>query len=111
MLFRSVAIVGYTHSPQIAPWLSSSHMASVDGDEPAPAGWRAFRTIAVGARLPVGHMACPASAERGHKLQCSQCLACGPAGHAQGRRHVAIWMHDTAGQVAARKLSIYKVAQ
>ena len=57
-------------------------------------GWRAFESMPAQSTLRrrkgFGH--CPASAEMGHKLKCSECLAC--CGTGSGRRgHVGIWSH------------------
>lgn len=99
-------ILGYTHAELSGvPHLRASHVASIDGDACTPDGWRSFRVAEPGARPRAGvEFACPASAERGHKVSCGECLACGSVGNAQERRSVVIWQHNSAGQHATRKL-------
>lgn len=98
-------VLGYTHAQlDGVPHLRASHVASLDGDACAPDGWRSFRVVEPGERPRAGEFACPASFERGHKVSCGDCLACGTVGNAQERRSVSIWRHDTAGRIAAKRI-------
>jgi hypothetical protein len=104
-------VLGYTHAQlDGVPHLLASHVASIDGEACTPAGWRSFRVAAPGARPRAGEFACPASFERGHKLSCGDCLACGTIGNTQNRRSVVIWQHDTASQHVAKRLASLSIA-
>lgn len=107
-------ILGYTHGWRIARHLIGSHMASVDSAaeaaEAQALGWRTFRVGDVGSKPERGEFSCPASAERGHKISCGECLACGTEGYRRGSRSVLIWRHDSAGQQAFKRLSALSLA-
>lgn len=99
---------GYTHQwrrPDAQP-LRDLCMASVDSvAEMAAArlmGWRTFRVRLSHEELQRGEGVCPASAEAGHKLTCSECRACN--GLATERRGgIAIQIHGNhPGRRAAR---------
>ena len=87
---RATGRTGYTHQwrRDYAQNLKGLCMASCDSEaeaaEAQALGWRTFRVAMPGdlARTPVEAI-CPASAEAGKKLTCSQCLACAGA---NGRR-------------------------
>ena len=87
---------GYTHQWRDGFALADLCMASVETAAEAEAaramGYRTFRVMAPdAARLP-DHFVCPASAERGHVLQCHACRGC--SGTARPRRgHVQIAVH------------------
>jgi hypothetical protein len=104
---RSAGRTGYTHQwrKPFARGLRSLCMASADSEADASLahamGWRTFRVVMPGdlARMPV-EAVCPASAEAGKKLTCTQCLACG--GSATGRRgSIVIAAHGGFGVLAA----------
>lgn len=89
---------GYTHQwkdPRFARF-GMLCMASVDNEAEAHAawlaGWRTFRVkSAEGLRLS-GEVVCPASTEAGHKVTCSQRLACDGAG---AKRSIVIDAHGS----------------
>lgn len=97
---------GYTHQWRICdPRLRDVLMASVDSDlefhEASDAGWRCFRVRGSAdlSELP-REVTCPASAERGHLVQCASCLACNGAG--SGRRgHIGIRVHGAQHLIRA----------
>ena len=82
---------GYTHQWRLAdPALRTLCMASADSvadaAEAQAQGWRTFRVAQPcdpGKTRHLAEVVCPASAEAGKKLTCSQCMACGGA---DGRR-------------------------
>lgn len=86
-LWRQIAYVasghtGYTHQWRTRPDLKPFCMASVDtlrdAFEASNQGWRTFRVADPGAEgRMLSEVRCPASAEAGKKLTCSQCMACG----------------------------------
>ena len=88
-----LAVLGYTHADLAGvDHLRATHVASIDGDACTPDGRRSFRVADPGTTPRRGaEFACPASAERGHVVTCSQCLACGSVGNAGDRRSVVIW--------------------
>lgn len=89
---------GYTHQ-----WLDAAHhglssyvMASVDGDETAPEGWRYFRCRSASdlAMLP-GEIRCPASSEGGKRTTCTDCRLCdGSKGETDRRKSIVILDHS-----------------
>ena len=89
---------GYTHQ-----WLDAAHhglsayvMASVDGNEVAPQGWRYFRVRAPQdlAILP-NEIRCPASAEAGKRTTCTDCRLCdGSKGESDRRKSIVILDHS-----------------
>jgi hypothetical protein len=103
---QGVDILGYTHGWRVARHLVGSHMASVstmdDREFAQSTGWRTFYVAPVGTEA-AGEISCPASVERGHKLQCADCLTCGSRGYARKARSVVIWAHDSGSQHKARK--------
>ncbi len=85
---RLAGWTGYTHQWRRARHLRHVVMASVDSAieqvEAQSAGWRTFRVAGRGdARRLDREMACPASAEAGHRLACDACMACDGAGWAR----------------------------
>ena len=98
-------VLGYTHAHlDGVPHLRRTHVASIDGEACTPDGWRSFRVAEPGAKPRASEFACPASAERGHRVTCGDCMACGSVGNAQSRRSVVIWRHDAGGQARTRRL-------
>lgn len=95
---------GYTHQWKTAdPALAPYCMASADNaDDRAMAhgmGWRTFRTRLESEPRLKGEAVCPASAEAGHKLTCSDCMAC--SGSTGKRGDIVIIAHGTASKVNA----------
>ena len=89
---------GYTHQwkdPRFARF-GMLCMASVDSEAEAHAawlaGWRTFRVKSPESLKLSGEVVCPASAEAGHKVTCSACLACDGAG---GKRSIVIDAHGS----------------
>lgn len=115
-------ILGYTHGHTVlglrgVDHLRGSHVLSVDASTSADtqalrrsAGWRAFAVVAPGERPASGSFACPASVERGHKLTCVECKACGSDGYRRNAGDVVIWDHapraKRAATVALARLAI-----
>jgi hypothetical protein len=85
LVSEATAHTGYTHQWRTRSDLRHLVMASADTSKDASvahaAGWRTFRVALPGHidRLP-REAVCPASAEAGRKLTCSQCRACNGAG-------------------------------
>jgi hypothetical protein len=91
---------GYTHqwhAPFVGQLYQHLLMASVDSlSEHATAtaqGWRTFRTRASEAPLLAGEIACPASAEMGHRTTCADCRLCDGARDNDRRKNLAIIVH------------------
>lgn len=98
LLKGSTGHTGYTHQwrdPRFSR-LGMLCMASVDNEAEAHAawaeGWRTFRVKSAESDKLVGEVTCPASAEAGHKVTCSQCLACDGAG---SKRSIVINAHGS----------------
>ena len=79
---RARGHTGYTHqwrNPRFA-WLKGLVMASCDGlgdyFDATDSGWTPYLVKARGEQAPADLAHCAASAERGHKTTCSQCLLC-----------------------------------
>jgi len=96
---------GYTHQWRKAPaGLMKYCMASCDSEsdrvDAVAMGWRTFRVRLDSEPVLEGEAVCPASAEAGHKLECSQCKACGGN---TGRRigGITIIAHGAASKVKA----------
>ena len=87
---------GYTHQWRQAPAFKALCMASCDTDadqaEAKAAGWRTFRIRLAYEPLAKREIACPASAESGHKTTCAACQACGGFS-AKAKADVAIIAH------------------
>jgi hypothetical protein len=90
LLSQSLGFTGYTHQwrelettrgPSAASFFRAHLMASADSAKAAQAahalGWRTFRVKTRDDLKLKNEASCPASAESGHKLTCSTCLACG----------------------------------
>lgn len=96
---------GYTHQwrtsdVRLAAVCMASCDTPTDRTEAKRAGYRTFRLRLATEGTDAGEVVCPASAEGGAKLECSQCRACGGAG--TGRRgDVAIIAHGAPSKVAA----------
>jgi hypothetical protein len=90
---------GYTHQWRTGdPALAGVVMASVeslaDRDAAQAQGWRTFRVRRDLSPLdPAREIACPASAEMGHRATCAQCRLC--EGTAREARSIAILPHGT----------------
>ena len=104
----STAHTGYTHQWRIFPHLARYCMASTDTiretQEALAKGWRTFRvqTKAYQREAVKGllEVTCPASAEAGKLITCSQCKAC--SGNSRGRRgNITIAPHGGFAVMAA----------
>lgn len=98
LLKGSAGHTGYTHQwrdPRFARF-GMLCMASVDNEAEAHAawlaGWRTFRVKSAESVKLSNEVTCPASAEAGHKVTCSQCLACDGAG---SKRSIVINAHGS----------------
>ena len=104
LLAGAIGQTAYTHQWRRAPHLRLVAMASVDSaaeDSEAQAlGWRTFWVKAPGDDSKRKDQArCPASAEAGKKLTCSDCMACNGTG--TGRRgSVVIQAHGGTATMA-----------
>lgn len=88
---------GYTHQWRakrfsgLARFCQASCETSDDVANAHAMGYRGtFRVVPLGEALPAKALHCPASAERGHLLQCHECRAC------NGTRDVVIMAHGPA---------------
>lgn len=92
---------GYTHQWETSAGLKSLVMASVDTEIEAQRalklGWRTFRVSRDTARL-TGEIACPASAESGHRTTCHDCRLCDGAKDRDKRKSVLIQVHGAAAK-------------
>lgn len=107
-------ILGYTHGHTVlglrgVDHLRGSHVLSIDATTTAQtqalrrsAGWRAFAVVQPGDKPAAGSFACPASVERGHKLTCVECKACGSDGYRRNAGDVVIWNHAPQARRAAK---------
>lgn len=96
VLNHCAAHTAYTHQWRTHPELAGFAMASADTEadamEAQRLGWRTFYVALKAGKRRADEARCPASAEAGHKLQCSECLACD--GKASGRRgNITIQAH------------------
>ncbi len=87
----------YSHQWTRRPSLRPFTMASVDSAEQAQQaqsqGWRTFRVIGAGESLLPNEIACPASAEQGHRTTCAKCNLCDGARPNDRRKSIAIIDH------------------
>jgi hypothetical protein len=80
---KAAAINGYSHQWRQARFAAFRLLCMASADTEAEAaearalGWRTFRVKAADAPRIKGEVACPASAESGHKTTCEDCRACG----------------------------------
>lgn len=101
LLTTAVGWTAYTHQWRLpmARWFRPWCMASVDTaaeqHEAALAGWRTFRVRGPADDLRGDEVACPASAEAGHRTVCASCELC--RGAARQAKHVAIVAHGRSG--------------
>jgi hypothetical protein len=95
LLAQSSGRTGYTHQWRTNPQLRSLVMASADtamsADVARAMGWRTFRVRTAEQPMLVRESVCPASAEAGKKLQCTDCRACDGATGRKGS--IAIIVH------------------
>lgn len=102
---RAAGWTGYTHAWREGFALADLVMASVESDrdavDAAALGFRAFRVTAGTERLP-GHMVCPASTERGNRLQCWECGACSGADGRRGSVQIAAHGGSAKARAALR---------
>jgi hypothetical protein len=91
----TVPVTGYTRAwrmprfQELAGLLMASADTMDDASRARTMGWRVFRARREHETLMGAEWICPASAEAGHKVQCIDCLACGP----RGSGNVAIVEH------------------
>lgn len=103
-LASAVAWTGYTHQWKHAPEFARLTMASVDNEaeavEARADGWRTFRVAMPGHIERMKNEAlCPASAEAGKLLTCTECRACN--GTATNRRgSIVIQAHGSSAVMA-----------
>ncbi len=96
---------GYTHAwrtcdQRYREILMASCDTLEDRREARDRGWRTFRTRLEIEGLEAGEIACPASAEGGHRSTCAECGLCdGSRGESDRRRDIAIVAHGTTGKV------------
>lgn len=112
----SAGWIGYTHQWRAphAQGLRDLCMASVDSvGEMAAArhmGWRTFRVRLPDEALQAREAVCPASAEAGHKLTCSDCRACNGGG--SGRRgSISILIHGNHKERRASRFAAFQSAE
>jgi hypothetical protein len=92
---------GYTHqwrNPAYQAYRAFFQASTTDRDDmdAIAMGWRTFCVSAVA--IP-GHIVCPASAERGHKVTCADCGLCGGL-TARSARSVTIRPHGNGRKYA-----------
>ena len=108
----TIGHTGYTHQWRDFPDFAKYCMASCDteGDRVFAKflGYRTFRvTSATGEPMEDGReIACPASAEAGHKTTCDTCLACGGL-EARAKVDIVIRAHGSAGKINAYDRKIH----
>lgn len=92
---------GYTHQWRNRPEFAALCMASCDTEsdhiEAKAMGFRTFRIRLATDSLAPKEIACPASAESGHKTQCADCRACGGLS-AKAKADVAIVAHGSTAK-------------
>lgn len=99
----AAGVTGYTHQwRNCQPELASVCMASCDRpeerQEAKDKGFRTFRVRLETEQVQGREVICPASAEGGHKVTCSQCKACN--GNRTGRKgDIVIIAHGAVGKV------------
>jgi hypothetical protein len=116
MAGREVRWLGYTHHPEVAPWLQDTHVVSCHTLEEREhwrgEGWRTFTALAPTAKLdlPASSFLCPASTEagrvRGHKLECIQCMACTGVGMIDVDKPDGITVRHATKDTHARKFAV-----
>ena len=96
---------GYTHQYRDYPELAPYCMASADSQSDRAAakllGFRVFRVRGESEPLKRGEIACPASAEAGHKTTCDACKLCMGA-TSKSRRDIAIVIHGAVAKSVKR---------
>ncbi len=109
LLVNSGRITGYTHQWRRFPEFSSYCMASADSAADRAAarmlGFRTFRVLTDHDTLDRHEVACPASAESGHKTTCDACLACG-GNSSRARADIAIRAHGVGADHYFRRSSL-----
>lgn len=111
LVYEANGHTGYTHQWQTCAkayrWLV---MASCDTpaerDEARAQGWRTFTVRLESDPLAQRESVCPASAEAGHKVTCSQCRMCDGAGSGK-RGSIAIIAHGGT----AKAYRVFRLAQ
>jgi hypothetical protein len=108
---------GYTHQwrtcdPVFAQWCMASCESVVDQIAAKQLGYRTFRITELDARLNRGdtEIACPASAEMGHRSTCDQCRACGGTS-SKANCDVVITIHGMAANRARKTVEHVTVSK
>lgn len=101
----SAGHTGYTHAWTYRPRAYARYlMASVSHETGAARaramGYRTFRVRAADDPIMPREFACPAAAESGHRLTCTQCGACNGAGARATRASVTIIAHGARRRAA-----------
>ena len=103
---RESVVIGYTHQwldlrfANLKRWCMASCESASDVREAHKLGWRTFRVRTSEQNLMPHEIACPASAEAGHKSNCAECKACGGLS-SKARCNIAIIAHGDKGKVRA----------
>lgn len=104
-------VTGYTHqwrtaAPEMAKWCMASADSIAEGIVARHRGYRNFIVRTAGDAKPRGAVVCPASAEAGKRVQCSDCMQCG--GTSNGRKSdITIIAHGaTARRFAPLPLAV-----
>lgn len=96
-LTDGVKHTGYTHQWQKLPMYRHLLMASVDSPAEQEIaerkGWRTFRVRTPDEPIGRWEIACPASAESGHRTTCADCRLC--SGAHDSIKSIAIMVHGT----------------
>lgn len=92
--------VGYTFSGwrlgfALADLCMASAHSTADATDAGALGYRAFLLTREPENRRPGFMACPASAEAGHRLTCEECRACSGVASGGARSHVQIAAHGS----------------
>lgn len=98
---------GYTHQTN-RPWFDDRFhtllMVSLEGEGVAPEGTRSFRILSNPNEKRPGEILCPATAEGGHKANCSQCTLC--RGSSLQAKSVALVAHGKASKKLLKLLPV-----
>lgn len=93
---------GYTHAwrrrPSLKPFVMASVESLVGAAFARARGWRTFRVYRNAGPVRGLEIECPASAEMGHRVQCSDCMLC--AGTSRPAKSITIRAHGWNEQAA-----------
>lgn len=100
-LSQVTAMSGYTHLWKLYPELAEFCMASCDSEADRvmakAIGFRTFRVRPRGSAVLNGEGQCPASAEMGKAVQCTQCLLCGGK-RSKAKADITIMAHGSGAK-------------